>query len=212
MEDRDLAAHRYRQSRANRHAAYAALHAARAATRQSAEAQRRIDRRKATAEAAAAAAEAANARTAADGAAAAAALDWDNHIPPERTRRNWRRRRRPGGEPAAHAPPTSPPEPPVLRPVEAALRRQTEDLPAMEMWQMSADINPPPLRPGAARPTVVDAYCGGGGASLGWEAAGYTVFAGIDNSKDALKCFAANHPDAIPIEGDTTRESFKIQL
>ena len=43
---------------------------------------------------------------------------------------------------------------------------------------------------------VADLFCGGGGSSLGFHDAGYTVALGIDLNANALHCFAKNHPEA----------------
>lgn len=42
------------------------------------------------------------------------------------------------------------------------------------------------------RPKVLDLFCGAGGLSVGFEAAGYQVIGGIDNSDVAVKTFRAN--------------------
>ncbi|MAT05266.1 MAG: DNA (cytosine-5-)-methyltransferase [Acidimicrobiaceae bacterium] len=45
----------------------------------------------------------------------------------------------------------------------------------------------------AKRPLAVDLFCGAGGLSLGLEAAGYSVIAGVDHDDDALATHRANH-------------------
>ena len=40
---------------------------------------------------------------------------------------------------------------------------------------------------------VLDIFCGAGGFSHGFEQAGYTVAAGIDNDEDAIETYNANH-------------------
>lgn len=40
---------------------------------------------------------------------------------------------------------------------------------------------------------VLDLFCGCGGMSLGFEKAGYNILMGIDNWKDALQTYSANH-------------------
>ena len=41
-----------------------------------------------------------------------------------------------------------------------------------------------------------DLFCGGGGSSIGWEAAGFNVVLGVDTNAKARRCFAKNHPGA----------------
>jgi len=49
---------------------------------------------------------------------------------------------------------------------------------------------------------VLDLFCGAGGFSLGFEAAGFQVIAGIDNDRDALLTFSSNHPNAVQVDRD----------
>ena len=55
-------------------------------------------------------------------------------------------------------------------------------------------------------PRFVDLCCGGGGATFGYEAAGMPCAAGVDNNARALQAFAANFPDAAPIDMDIVGE------
>ena len=41
-----------------------------------------------------------------------------------------------------------------------------------------------------------DLFCGGGGSSIGWEAAGFNVVLGFDTNAKARQCFGKNHPSA----------------
>jgi len=54
----------------------------------------------------------------------------------------------------------------------------------------------------SAGPTVVDLFCGAGGLSAGFAAAGYSVVGGIDNWAAACESFAANEPGAAVRCGD----------
>ena len=56
--------------------------------------------------------------------------------------------------------------------------------------------------------TVLDLFCGCGGLSLGFEAAGYEILLGIDNDKAALKTFVHNHTNSKKINGDITKISY----
>lgn len=49
---------------------------------------------------------------------------------------------------------------------------------------------------------VVDLFCGAGGISAGLEMAGMEVIFGLDNNKDAIETFKANHPNAEAFCGD----------
>lgn len=49
---------------------------------------------------------------------------------------------------------------------------------------------------------VVDLFCGAGGISAGLEMAGMEVVFGLDNNKDAIETFKANHPNAEAFCGD----------
>ena len=50
--------------------------------------------------------------------------------------------------------------------------------------------------------TVVDLFCGAGGASYGFQSAGFNVVLGIDHLIPALKTFQENHKNASTILGD----------
>lgn len=50
--------------------------------------------------------------------------------------------------------------------------------------------------------TVVDLFCGAGGASYGFKSAGFNVILGIDHLKPALDTFQENHPNSSTILGD----------
>ncbi len=52
---------------------------------------------------------------------------------------------------------------------------------------------------------VVDLFCGAGGISAGLEMAGMKVVFGLDNNKDAIATFKANHPHADVYCGDIER-------
>jgi DNA (cytosine-5)-methyltransferase 1 len=49
---------------------------------------------------------------------------------------------------------------------------------------------------------VVDLFCGAGGISAGLEMAGMEVIFGLDNNKDSIETFQANHPNAEAFCGD----------
>lgn len=51
---------------------------------------------------------------------------------------------------------------------------------------------------------VLDLFCGAGGLSYGFECAGFNVVLGIDNDKQALETFKANHYGSKTICGDIT--------
>lgn len=50
--------------------------------------------------------------------------------------------------------------------------------------------------------TVVDLFCGAGGASYGFQSAGFNVVLGIDHLIPAMKTFQENHKNACTILGD----------
>ena len=54
----------------------------------------------------------------------------------------------------------------------------------------------PPKAVRRLRLRCCDLFCGGGGSSIGWEAAGFDVVLGIDTNPKARRCFAMNHPSA----------------
>ena len=53
--------------------------------------------------------------------------------------------------------------------------------------------------------TVVDIFCGAGGASKGFEDAGFNIILGVDHLKPALKTFQLNHKNASTILGDVKK-------
>lgn len=53
-----------------------------------------------------------------------------------------------------------------------------------------------------AKPTVIDLFSGAGGISHGFEQAGFSVLAGIDQDADAIKTFGANHMSARAFQAD----------
>jgi DNA (cytosine-5)-methyltransferase 1 len=58
----------------------------------------------------------------------------------------------------------------------------------------------------STKPTVVDLFCGAGGFSEGFRAAGYRVLAGIDNDPQALLTYAHNFPEATVFLHDLSKE------
>jgi DNA (cytosine-5)-methyltransferase 1 len=52
---------------------------------------------------------------------------------------------------------------------------------------------------------VIDIFCGAGGLSAGFSKAGYNIITGIDNNKNSIETFRANH-DCEPIVGDIQRK------
>jgi DNA (cytosine-5)-methyltransferase 1 len=59
---------------------------------------------------------------------------------------------------------------------------------------------------------VTDLFCGAGGLSEGFRAAGFTIVAGSDNDPDAMATFAANFPEAKAITGDVRSAAVKEQI
>ena len=59
----------------------------------------------------------------------------------------------------------------------------------------------PPQR-ARASPRALDVFCGGGGTSLGFGAAGLPVAVGVDFNANALGCFQQNHPSATALLAD----------
>ena len=57
-----------------------------------------------------------------------------------------------------------------------------------------------------APPNVLDLFSGCGAMSKGFEQAGYRIVAGCEMDSDAAGTFGRNHPGAVMIEGDLTRE------
>ena len=62
------------------------------------------------------------------------------------------------------------------------------------------------------KPTVIDMFCGCGGLSRGFMDAGYEVLLGIDNNKDALVSFKANHGNAVAMNGDLFQGSTILEM
>lgn len=58
------------------------------------------------------------------------------------------------------------------------------------------------------RPKVLDLFCGAGGLSVGFDAAGYEVVGGIDNSDVAVRTFAANILGAKGMVRDLRKKNF----
>jgi len=52
------------------------------------------------------------------------------------------------------------------------------------------------------RPRLIDLFCGAGGASTGFEEAGFEVLAGIDVHRPSIETFAANHLRSGAVLGD----------
>ena len=53
-------------------------------------------------------------------------------------------------------------------------------------------------------PTALDLFCGAGGLSLGFAAAGFGILAGIDNNPHACQTFKTVHPEAEVLRADLT--------
>lgn len=53
---------------------------------------------------------------------------------------------------------------------------------------------------------VLDLFSGCGGLSAGFAAEGFEILAGVDHWPDALKTFAANHPESLALELDLSEE------
>ncbi|MFJ8065367.1 DNA cytosine methyltransferase [Psychrobacillus sp. NPDC096426] len=62
------------------------------------------------------------------------------------------------------------------------------------------------------KPTVIDMFCGCGGLSRGFMDAGYEVLLGIDNNKDALVSFKANHNGAVAMNGNLFEGSTILEM
>ena len=59
---------------------------------------------------------------------------------------------------------------------------------------------------------VVDLFCGAGGLSEGFRAAGYKVVAGSDHDPDAVATYAANFPAALALCGDVRAPALREQI
>lgn len=59
--------------------------------------------------------------------------------------------------------------------------------------------------------TAIDLFCGAGGLSHGFEMAGFSVLAGIDNDKHSMETWKNNHK-GFPICGDISNQSIKNEL
>ena len=46
---------------------------------------------------------------------------------------------------------------------------------------------------------VIDIFCGAGGASCGFEQAGFNILGGVDKDEKALKTFKSNHDNSFAI-------------
>lgn len=57
------------------------------------------------------------------------------------------------------------------------------------------------------RYSLVDLFCGCGGISHGFEAAGFESLLGLDIDEDSLETFSQNHPDALVIHDDIGKVS-----
>ncbi len=57
------------------------------------------------------------------------------------------------------------------------------------------------------KPLVVEAFCGCGGTSLGFEMAGYEIALGIDIHAPSIATFKKNHPNSFAILGDVKKTS-----
>ena len=53
-----------------------------------------------------------------------------------------------------------------------------------------------------ARPAIIDLFCGVGGLSLGFRAAGFKVALAIDNDKQAHQAYSQNFPETLPLYED----------
>jgi len=60
------------------------------------------------------------------------------------------------------------------------------------------------------KPNVIDLFCGCGGFSKGFEAAGFEILLGIDSWKDATVTYNHNFPEAVVLNQDITTVSGKI--
>lgn len=60
--------------------------------------------------------------------------------------------------------------------------------------------------------TVVDLFCGAGGASYGFQSAGFNVVLGIDHLKPALSTFQENHKNSSVILGDIEKVDDNLVL
>ncbi|HVH73289.1 MAG TPA: DNA cytosine methyltransferase [Stellaceae bacterium] len=58
------------------------------------------------------------------------------------------------------------------------------------------------------RPRVLDLFCGAGGLSVGFDAAGYKIVGGIDNNEIAVKTFTNNIADAKGLIRDLRKSDF----
>lgn len=55
---------------------------------------------------------------------------------------------------------------------------------------------------------VIDAFCGCGGLSLGFQMCGHDVVYGIDNNRDAIETFSKNFPGAVAYCGDIEKLNY----
>ena len=58
------------------------------------------------------------------------------------------------------------------------------------------------------RPKVLDLFCGAGGLSVGFEAAGYEIVGGIDNNEVAVRTFTNNLSGANGLVRDLRKADF----
>ena len=59
------------------------------------------------------------------------------------------------------------------------------------------------------KPLVVEAFCGCGGTSLGFEMAGYEIILGMDIHAPSIETFRKNHPTSYAILGDIKKIKIK---
>lgn len=60
------------------------------------------------------------------------------------------------------------------------------------------------------KPLVIEAFCGCGGTSLGFEMAGYEIALGIDIHAPSIATFKKNHPNSFTILGDVKKLNSEI--
>lgn len=60
--------------------------------------------------------------------------------------------------------------------------------------------------------SVIDLFCGAGGLSYGLELAGFDIVLGVDNDKDSISTFTANHKNSIGANIDMFADDYLIQI